>query len=95
MKPGEKKTEKLRPKNMTGFESVSLVLVSRTDSYSELKRCSHCGLNQIVCAELLHRCCQHIPAVAASAVLHQAQTLHTVRHHGLVYKHCANWRHNG
>lgn len=52
-------------------------------------------LNWIVCAELLHFCCQHIPAVAASAVLHQTQTLHTVRRHGLVYKHCTNWGHNG
>lgn len=92
-----KKAEKLRPnvKHMTGFESVFLMLGSRTDSHSELKRRSHCGLKWIVCAELLRRCCQHIPAVAASALIHSTHTLRTVRRRGLVYKHWTNWRPNG
>lgn len=74
-----------------------LILVSSTDNYNELKRYSHWGLKWIACVELLHRPCQHIPVVAASAVLHQTQTLHTIRHlasHSF-YKYCTNRSHNG
>lgn len=74
-----------------------LILVSSTDNYNELKRYSHWGLKWSACVELLHRPCQHIPVVAASAVLHQTQTLHIIRHlasHSF-YKYCTNRSHNG